>query len=130
MLRTGRQKEMEHTYIEAKVLQPCDMRWLVAQILVFSENILTKYVRNSTCPSYLSQLSACDYAAALRHAVSGSIISYKVNIVFQIYDWRSQIFVWFNLYCCLGAAVGGHVYSDDEVHVGLQWEGYVFDTVT
>jgi hypothetical protein len=39
--RTER-NERNETYIEAKILEPRDARWLAAQILVFSENILTK----------------------------------------------------------------------------------------
>lgn len=43
------------------------------------------------------------------------IISYKVNNVFQIYDWRSLIFVWLNLYCYLGTFCGGSTNSDDDI---------------
>jgi hypothetical protein len=59
--------------------------------------------------------------------VSGSIISYKVNIVFQICDWRSQIFAWLNLYCCLGATIGGHGCSD-EIQIDVDSDGYVVRT--
>ena len=46
----------------------------------------TNEIRNSSCASYLSRLAVCDYAVTASRQVSGSIISYKVNIVFQIYD--------------------------------------------